>query len=57
MIAASDHELYCVCKTHAVTVWTTEVAHWNGNSDLRSTTGPVEVRASIPEVAAFAWAS
>ena len=57
MIAASDHELYYVCKTHAVTVWTTEVAHWNGNSDLRSTTGPVEVRASIPEVAAFAWAS
>jgi hypothetical protein len=56
-IVASDHEVYCVCKTHAVKVWTTEVAHWHSDTDLRRTVGPVEVRAANPPVPAFAWAS
>jgi hypothetical protein len=41
---ASDNELYSVCADHADEVWTTTVAHWNGETDLRRTT-PVELRA------------
>jgi hypothetical protein len=52
---ASDNELYRVCADHAAEVWTTTVAHWNGDTELRRTT-PAELRAA-PEpvrVAAFA---
>ena len=41
---ASDTELYTVCAEHAAEVWTTTVAHWNGETDLRRTT-PVELNA------------
>ena len=56
-LVASDHELYCVCKSHAhgAKVWTTEVAHWHGHTDLRQTEA-VEVKSSVPQVAPFAWA-
>ena len=50
---ASDGELYLVCDYHRRQVWTTAVARWNGQTDLR-TTPPKELR-SLPQPKAFAW--
>ena len=52
---ASDHELYTVCPSHADSVWTTTVAHWNGETDLRRTS-PVELRSAAAPVREVAFA-
>ncbi len=52
---ASDHELYTVCSDHAGSAWTTRVAHWNGETDLRRTS-PVELNSAAAPVREVAFA-
>jgi hypothetical protein len=33
---ATDGQYYQVCEHHARQAWTATVAHWNGQSDIRS---------------------
>lgn len=35
-VRASDGQYYQVCEQHARQAWTASVAHWNGQSDIRS---------------------
>jgi len=35
-VRATDGQYYQVCEHHARQAWTASVAHWNGQSDIRS---------------------
>jgi hypothetical protein len=35
-VRATDGQYYQVCEQHARQAWTASVAHWNGQSDIRS---------------------
>jgi hypothetical protein len=35
-VLATDCQYYQVCEHHARQAWTASVAHWNGQSDIRS---------------------
>ena len=44
-VRASDGQYYLVCEQHAHAAWTATVAHWHGQTELRSS-GPTPVRPS-----------
>ena len=43
-VRAADGHYYQVCEHHARQAWTATVAHWNGQSDIRSS-APTPLRA------------
>jgi hypothetical protein len=52
-VRAADGHYYQVCEHHARHAWTATVAHWNGESEIRSS-APTPLRAttkSSPPVA------
>jgi hypothetical protein len=51
---AADGELYQLCAYHTAQLWTTSVARWNGESDLRQSS-PVELRTAPTRDQAFSW--
>jgi hypothetical protein len=42
---AADGHYYQVCEHHARQAWTSSVAHWNGQTDIRSS-APTPLRTS-----------
>jgi hypothetical protein len=44
-VRAADGHYYQVCEHHARQAWTATVAHWNGQSDIRSS-APTPLRAA-----------
>ncbi len=52
-LRAADGEHYLVCDYHRRQNWTTLVAHWNGETDLRRS-APTGLR-SLPQPKTFAW--
>jgi hypothetical protein len=49
---AADGELYELCAYHTAQLWTTSVARWNGDSDLRKS-APVDLRSAPTRDQAF----
>jgi hypothetical protein len=45
-VRAADGHYYQVCELHARQAWTASVAHWNGQSDIRSS-APTPLRAAV----------
>jgi len=44
-VRAADGQYYQVCEYHSRQTWTTSVAHWHGDTELRSS-APTPVRPS-----------
>ena len=42
-VRAADGQYYQVCEYHSRLTWTASVAHWHGETDLRSS-APISVR-------------
>jgi hypothetical protein len=47
-VQATDGQYYQVCEHHARQDWTANVAHWNGQSDIRSS-APTPLRTSAKQ--------
>ena len=45
-VRAPDGHFYLVCNYHAHQVWTTSVARWNGESDIRAS-APIGLRTQL----------
>jgi hypothetical protein len=54
-VRATDGEYYQVCEHHARQAWTASVAHWNGQSDIRSS-APTPLRPDRRSARAFVHA-
>jgi hypothetical protein len=52
-VRATDGQYYQVCEHHARQAWTASVAHWNGQSDIRSS-APTPLRPVGPQGRALA---
>jgi hypothetical protein len=52
-VRATDGQYYQVCEHHARQAWTASVAHWNGQSDIRSS-APTPLRPVRSQGRAFA---
>jgi hypothetical protein len=51
-VRATDGQYYQVCEHHS-RHWTANVAHWNGQSDIRSS-APTPIRSGTRSAGAFA---
>ena len=54
-VRAADGEVYLVCGYHRRQAWTTNVAHWHGESGIRAS-APAVLRSPLPQPRPFAWA-